>query len=141
MKPSFNNSQNGDPFLRNFFDAENLFPGNWLNAFDATSPSINISEHNNCFFIDIIAPGFKKEDFTINIENDILTISAWLQSAGNKNDIDMEAYIQPYNSFTRSFNLPVNISQDHITAIYKNGTLKLHIPKYIPSGKKEVPVK
>jgi HSP20 family protein len=140
MKPSFKNGQKRDSLFRNFFDAENLSPANWLNAFDTTSPSINISEHNNCFCIDIIAAGFKKEDFTISIENDILTIDTCLQSAGNKTDIDMEAYKQLHNSFTRSFNLPGNITQDGITAVYKNGTLKVHIPKYIPSGKKEVQV-
>jgi HSP20 family protein len=140
MEPSFKNGQKNDSLFRNFFDAENLSPANWLNAFDTTSPSINISEHNNCFCIDIIAPDFKKENFIISIENDILTINACLQSAGNKPGIDVEAYKQLYNAFTRSFNLPSNITQDRITAVYKNGTLKVHIPKYIPSGKKEVPV-
>jgi HSP20 family protein len=141
MKPSLKNGQKNDSLFRSFFDAENLSPANWLNAFDATSPSINISEHNSCFCIDIIAPGFKKEDFTISIENNILTINACLYSAGNKTGIDTGVYNQPYNSLTRSFNLPGNISQDHITAAYKNRTLKLHIPKYIPPGKKEVQVK
>jgi len=131
-----------DPWLRDTLDIENLFSSNWINAFDRLSPSLNIKEDNSCFCIDIIAPYYRKEDFSVNIEDKIITITAGTTIIRNatKNNIISNSNVDSIKVFTRSFRLPDNIKEDLVTAIYKEGTLTLTIPKQIPVLKKEVAV-
>lgn len=132
-----------DSWLRNSFDADNLFPSRWMNAFDEDSLSVNILENSNCFCIDIIAPCFKKEDFKVNIEDGIITIIAVTATLSHYVNNNTFAWKNEFNnhSFSRSFRLPENIKEDLITASYKDGTLKLNIPKNFPKAKKEIQIK
>jgi HSP20 family protein len=105
---------------------ENLFPSQWVTAFDTQALSINITEDDVSYHVDVNAPGFSKNEFKINIEDKILTISAG----------------ERYNdkALLRSFRLPENSNDAMISASYKNGILRLYIPKHEPAVKKEVPV-
>ncbi len=121
-----------DPWLRDFFDVENIFTGNWNNNFGKTFPSVNISEDDQRFCVDVVAPGFKKEDFKVNVEDDVLTISAETEmqdrdEEDNKREYSRREY--SYNSFTRSFRLPENAKDNEVSATYKDGILELNIPK------------
>ena len=77
MKSAFKQRTYADALLRNYADAENLSPGNWINAFDETSPWLNITEDDEFFYINVFAAGFTKEEFKVSIENNIITISAY----------------------------------------------------------------
>jgi HSP20 family protein len=124
---------NQNPWLRDFFDVENIFGTNWQNwsGTNRSLPSVNISEDDKSFNVDVIAPGFKKEDFKINIEEDILTISAETQTENNEENKDKQYSRREYShsSFTRSFRLPENAKDDAVSASYTDGILKLDIPK------------
>ena len=93
-------------------------------------PAINIAETDKGFSIDVAAPGLKKADFSISLDNNILTISA--ESEKSKEEKDDNNYTRQeynYSSFSRSLTLPENIDEDKITATYDGGVLKLSVPK------------
>ena len=123
-------SQRMDPWLRDFFDVENVF-GNRPGSAGRTFPAVNISEDDKSFCVDVVVPGFKKEDFKVNIEDDVLTISAETKSETNDEDKSKQYSRREYNysSFTRSFRLPENAKDDDVSATYNDGILKLTIPK------------
>lgn len=117
-----------DPW-RDFFNLESFFPADFRPA-KSSLPAVNISEDDKGFNIEVVAPGFKKEDFKVNVEDDILTISAEAKtetSEGDKKQYNRREY--SYSSFTRSFQLPDNAKDDGINAAYSDGILKLTIPK------------
>jgi len=97
---------------------------------NTTLPAVNIKENENEFLVDVAVPGMEKGDFKIDLDNDILTISS--EKTLNNEDSD-EKYTRKeysYLSFKRSFTLPKGIvDSDNISATYKNGELKITIPK------------
>ena len=131
-------------WLRNLFRAKNLFLLKREDTFDTTLPVINISEENDCYNIDVIAPGFNKEDFKVDIENNILTITAYSISSDVEEDNDMITAPNKdkcqYHSFKRSFHLPENIRGCSISATYKDGMLQLNVPKNVAVKREKVQV-
>ncbi|MDP3462102.1 MAG: Hsp20/alpha crystallin family protein [Bacteroidales bacterium] len=92
-------------------------------------PSVNIRESEEGFMLDLAAPGLKKEDFKVNLDNNVLTISS---EQKNENEEKSEKYTRKeffYSSFSRSFTLPKTIDLDKIKAGYNNGILSLSLPK------------
>ena len=92
-------------------------------------PAVNVTENKNAFKLNVIAPGFKKEDFKLEASNGYLTISG--ETSGEKEDKDEQFTRKEYsfNSFSRSFSLPENIVGDDISAQYTDGVLKVTLPK------------
>lgn len=119
--------QMADPW-RDFFDL-----GLWGNRnFEKTNtlPAVNISEDDKNYMVDVAAPGFNKSDFKINVEDDILTISAETKTENQEGDSRTYSRREySYSSFTRSFQLPDNAKDDQISAKYTDGVLHLSIPK------------
>jgi HSP20 family protein len=129
MKKNSQRSQY-DPW-RGFFDVENIFSGMPATSRNAL-PAVNVSEDEKHYHIDVAAPGFKKEDFHINVNDDVLTISAETRMEDTEDDDKDRQYNRreySYSSFTRSFSLPENAKDDAISAAYTDGILKLIIPK------------
>jgi HSP20 family protein len=111
-----------------FFNHElpNSWNRNWANA---GSPAVNIIETQNEFRIEVAVPGLNKDDFKINIENDLLTVSASKESKSEETDETYTRREFSYNSFSRSFTLPETVANDHISAEHKDGIVHIHIPK------------
>lgn len=105
-----------------------------------TMPSVNVKETETNYEIEMAVPGLKKEDFKINIDRNILTISSESQTENEERD-EKKNYTRRefnYQSFTRSFTMPSDIVDvEHIEAKYENGILKLAVPKR-ENAKKEV---
>lgn len=94
-------------------------------------PAANIKETETDFKVELAAPGFKKEDFNISVEEDVLTISSETKKSTETKD-EKERYTRrefTYSSFTRSFTLPDEVKQDEITAEYNDGVLTISVPK------------
>jgi HSP20 family protein len=94
-----------------------------------SDPAANIIENTDSFQLEIAAPGMVKDDFKINLENNILTISVEVEDQKReegKNYSRKEFY---YGSFSRSFTLPKTINVDNIKADYDNGILRITLPK------------
>jgi len=109
----------------------NIFDNDMADFFGKrfTDPAANIIEMPDSFQLDIAAPGMKKDDFRINLENNILTVSAQVEdekSEEGKNYTRKEFY---YGSFSRAFTLPKTIDVEKIKADYDAGVLKIALPK------------
>jgi HSP20 family protein len=92
-------------------------------------PAVNIAEAADHFSIELSAPGFTKEDFKIEVENQALTISG---SKKSENTEEGKTYTRKefsFGSFKRAFTLPQTVDTDKIGAKYENGILKLTISK------------
>ena len=113
-----------------FFDTDKFFGPRWLEKGFANSvPSVNIKENGKEFNIELAAPGYKKDNLRINVENDVLTISAEKQAEKKEDSERFTRKEFSYNSFSRSFTLPQSVLADKIDAKYDNGILRLCIPK------------
>lgn len=113
--------------LSDFFEAENLktddfFRKEWM-------PAVNVSETDKGYEIEVAAPGLKKEDFNIKVEDGVLTISSEQKSEKETKDKNYTRKEFSYSSFSRSFTLPENAKEDDIKAVYENGVLKLVLTK------------
>lgn len=125
--------RNGDFFpsiLSDFFDNDRAFSPRWLNFdFDRNVPAVNIKENGKEFIIDLSAPGFKKKDFHVTIENDIMTISAEKEEEKIDESEHFTRKEFSSNSFSRSFTLPKSVNFDKSDASYVDGILKIKVPK------------
>ena len=90
-------------------------------------PSVNSIENNDSFEIDLAVPGMKKEEFSIELNDKVLVISS--ESSNNIENDKMRLNEFNFSSFQRSFRVPDSVDQDKIKANYKNGILKIKLPK------------
>ena len=93
------------------------------------SVPVNVKETEKSYRLEVIAPGFEKTDFTINIDQNLMTISA-----EKKEDVNQEGEKQirreyHFRSFKRSFTIDEKIDATNIEATYINGMLVLNLPK------------
>ena len=126
LDKSFNN------FIDDFFPQfPSLFgEGFYSNGFKNPAP-VNIKENEKEYELELIAPGFSKEDIEINLDNNILTVSAERKAeneASKGNEIRKEFKFQ---SFKRSFTIDEKIDTTGIAAKYLNGVLLLNLPKKV----------
>ncbi len=109
-----------------FFDDDRLLDTNgWVTKI----PAANIQEKDDEFVIEMAAPGMEKKDFRIDVENGNLCVSSEKkeESEGKENGYTRKEY--SYNSFSRSFMLPESVNPDKVKATYKEGVLRLELPK------------
>jgi HSP20 family protein len=114
---------------------ENEFFGMPVSARQALNvPAVNIRKTESGYTIEVAAPGMKKEDFTISLDNHVLTIASEKKSEQVKED-KHDGYTRRefnFNSFRRSFALPEETQVDKINAHYTDGVLHIEVPKQAP---------
>ena len=126
--------------LRKFDRSGNFFPAflsNYVNddlfnnLINGNFPATNVSENEIAFNIELSVPGFNKEDIKIEIEKDVLKISAQSETSSEEKDENKKVLRQEFkkSSFTRSFSIPENIDTENISAIQKDGILEITLPK------------
>lgn len=88
-------------------------------------PFVNILKEGKIFEMEVAVPGFNKDEITITITDDILTIKG--EKKKKKKKIDSEYVLQEFErgSFERQFKLAKNIGHEKVKAKYKNGILKI----------------
>jgi HSP20 family protein len=97
---------------------------------NTTLPSVNIKENADAFDVEMAAPGLSKDEFKIELNNDLLTISSEKNVDNEINEGENFTRREfSYQSFSRSFTLPNTVNSDKIGAKYENGILKVSIPK------------
>jgi HSP20 family protein len=97
----------------------------------STLPAANIRETEDQFTIELAAPGKTKDDFNIELDHDLLSISSEAQSEHNTED-EAKKYTRrefSYQSFKRSFTLPETVDFSKISASYNSGILTINLPK------------
>lgn len=117
-----------DLFNRDVFDWNR---SNFSNT-GTTVPAVNIKETKEGFKVEVAAPGMKKDDFKVQLDGNMLTISS--ETNNQSEEYDAEVHYSKkefsYQSFQRSFTLPKDVvDSDKINAKYEGGVLQLDIPK------------
>jgi HSP20 family protein len=126
LLPASQRSMFDDFFNRELFNWGN----NNFSASRTTLPSVNIKELEKAFEVEVAAPGMKKEDFSITLDGNMLTIASSKEDQQEKKDGKYTRREFSYQSFQRSFELSKDVVDDeNIQARYENGVLRLTIPK------------
>jgi HSP20 family protein len=117
-----------------FFD--DFFPENKLESLNYESfsiPKVNIKENNSNFVIELAVPGLTKESFAIEIEKDVLKVSANVAPESDSTDTEVKSQFTRkefnFRSFNRSFTLPETVDAADIKANYNDGILSISLPK------------
>lgn len=92
-------------------------------------PAVNISEQKDDYLVSLAAPGLKKDDFKIDVDGNMLTISSEKEDKKEEKDARYTRKEYSFSSFERSFTLPNEVNKDKIEARYEDGVLKLVLPK------------
>jgi HSP20 family protein len=117
----------GGSLLSNFFDDDRLHNSPWLRG--ESMPAVNVRENEKNFEVELAAPGFGKKDFKISLDYGVLTISGEKKHETERNEEKYTRREFGYTSFSRSFTMPENVSEDDIQASYEDGVLRLTIAK------------
>ena len=127
----FSNEKGSNALMPGFNDIfESFFNDSFISdRMISRVPGVNISETPEEYHIELAAPGLKKEDFKVNLEHNMLTISAEHRSESTENDKKYNKREFSYNSFVRSFALPETADDARIEATYVDGILKINVAK------------
>ncbi|MGE0102410.1 MAG: Hsp20/alpha crystallin family protein [Blastocatellales bacterium] len=107
---------------RVFNGEEGLLRGQW-------APSVDIREDDNAIFLEADLPGMKPEDFKLSIENFKLTLSGERRFEHEEKRENYHRVERSYGSFTRSFTLPTTVNVENVKADFKDGVLRVTLPK------------
>jgi len=133
LLPSFS------PFFDDF-STRDLKDWNLFNSSSTgtTIPAVNIIETDEDFQVEMVAPGMNKDDFHVELDNDMLVISSEKEESQEDSRKSYSRKEFSYQSFRRSFYLPNTVESDKINAQYKDGVLRLVIPKKEEAKRKPV---
>ena len=102
---------------------------------------VNVHETKDAYHLEVSAPGLNKEDFAVNLDNGLLTISYEKKEEAKSAD-DWKTLRREFNfrSFKRNFTLNDDVNAENIQAKYENGILKVYLPKTEPaqSGNRQI---
>jgi HSP20 family protein len=124
VERSFNNLI--DDFLPNF---SSLLYDNNIKGYK--NMPVNINEKEAEYVIDVVAPGFEKGDFKINLDNNLLTISAEVKKEEEDKNEKTVRREYSFSSFKRTFSVDEKIDAENIAAKYINGVLSISLPKKV----------
>lgn len=124
------------PLVTTFLDdfmSRDLFDWNDKNftAIGSNLPSVNLKETDKKLQVELAAPGMKKEDFKVEIDNNMLMISSEKKEEKEETR-KKDNYVRKefsYQSFCRTFTLPEYIDESKVEATYKDGILHIEIAK------------
>ncbi len=118
-------ARNYDSFFSDFFN----LPASWGANAGTGQVLTNVTETPQSYQLDLNVPGRNREDFRINIDKDLLTISFEKKEEQKTEGVNAIRREFSFNSFKRSFSLDEKIDTDNIQAKYENGILKIELPK------------
>jgi HSP20 family protein len=117
------------PLLTDVLDVDRFFDNEFFFRRMRNMPSANIREKEKQFEVELAAPGMDKKDFRIEIDNNILSISAEREDEKTEEKDNYTRREFSYNSFARSFQIPPSVNAEAIQAAYTHGILTLTLPK------------
>jgi len=107
----------------------------WSGLFDNGSnmslsvPAVNITDNKDDFTVSLAVPGMKKDDFNIDVDGNMITISCEKEEKKEEKEKKYTRKEYNYSSFSRSFTLPDEVQKEKIDARYEDGLLRLVLPK------------
>lgn len=125
-----NNGHVIDPWVSNLFD--NLFnEGGSLAKNLSKAPAVNILEDRVAYRLDFAVPGFQKEEFKIQVEDNVLSVSGEHKTVKDQQDQKLTRKEFSIHSFERAFTLPELVNTESIQASYKDGILSISLQKTV----------
>lgn len=138
-----------DPF-RELFEMQrnlnSLFDTNYGNrsreevALNAWTPAVDIYEDDNEFLLKLELPEMSKEDIRVSLNENVLAISGERRFENEEKRDNYHRVERSYGQFYRSFTLPPNVNVEDINAEYKDGVLRLSLPKREEAKPKQISV-
>jgi HSP20 family protein len=104
-------------------------------------PSLDVAETKNDVVVKAEVPGMDPKDIDISLSDGVLTIKGERKQEREEKEENVHLVERSYGSFTRSVQLPKEVKSDKIEASYKDGVLKVVLPKSEEAKKKEVKIK
>lgn len=124
------NKMYGTPVFNKFFGFSDADLSKFLGTdVFSSAPAVNISETEKGFKLEVAAPGFNKENFTLKVEDNTFIVKGEHKV---ENEEKKENYTRrefQFGSFERKFTLPKNVDKENIDAKYENGVLTISIAK------------
>lgn len=109
-----------------------IFKPDWFGGienFATNSPAVNIKDNEKNFELELFVPGRNKEEFEIDLDNELLTVSYTLKKLETEEKTNYTRREFALNSFKRTFTLPDSVDGEQIDAKYENGILRFVLPK------------
>ncbi len=103
-------------------------------------PSLDVSETDSEYMVKVEVPGIDPKDINISLMNNLLTIKGEKKHEKEEKEENYHLVERSYGSFTRTIRLPSQVQNDKINATYKNGVLKVVLPKTEEAKKKEIKI-
>jgi HSP20 family protein len=127
----FNGNRNNNTLLPGFNDVfESILNDTFFSDRMVTRvPAVNISESADNYHIELAAPGLKKSDFKISIDDNHLNVSVEQQSEQTSDERKFNKREYSYSSFVRSFTLPDKADHNRVEAAYEDGILRIDVAK------------
>jgi len=126
MLPVMNRNLWMPEVFNDFFDTD------FMPRTKATAPAINVKETDKAYIVELAAPGMKKDDFDVNIDNEG-NLHIKMESKQEKNDENkQEHYLRrefSYSKFEQSLILPDDVDKEKIAACVNDGVLTVDLPK------------
>lgn len=122
----------------------NRFFGEWPSMEPSRgewAPSLDVSETKDNIVVKAEVPGMDAKDIDISLANDALTVKGEKKQEKEEKDENYHRVERSYGGFSRSVRLPKDVQSDKIKASYKNGVLKITLPKSEEAKKKEIKIK
>ena len=126
-----------DDFLRDLVPArssEEMSGNRWL-------PAVDIKETPEALSLTVELPGLKKEEVSITLENQVLTVHGERKFEGETKEATYHRIERAYGAFMRSFTLPANIKADRVDAAFDNGLLTVTLPKVEEAKPRRIAIK
>lgn len=133
MLPVLNRNSWIPDVFSDFFDTD------FMPRTKAMAPAINVKETDKAYVVEVAAPGLKKEDFEVNIDDDG-NLHIKMESKAEKKDEDKkEHYLRrefAYSKYEQTLLLPDDVVKDKVAAHVDNGVLTIDLPKCEEAAKK-----
>jgi HSP20 family protein len=126
---------------RLFEDTVGTSASNAAPALSSWTPAVDVYEDENGFLIKCELPEISKEDVKVNLDNNVLSISGERKLEHEEKRDGYQRVERTYGQFYRSFTLPPNVNVEGINAEYRDGMLRLALPKREEAKPKQIQVK
>lgn len=111
-----------------------LFDADFMPKVNATAPAINVKENDQAYTVEVAAPGMKKEDFNVHINDEGNLIIKMEQKQEHKEEDKDTRYLRcefSYSKYERTLILPDDVNKEQISAKVENGVLMVALPKLV----------
>ena len=122
--------RNTEDWLDNSFD--DVFNDSWMPTMSTAAPAINVKENDKEYDVEVAAPGARKEDFNVNLDNDGNLVIKMEHKDEKKDENKKEHYLRrefSYSNYEQALTLPNDVEKDKIEAKVDNGVLHITLPR------------